>query len=794
MAKLNLNEINEQIRLINKELGNLDSKKFGAGQIKEATAELNRLRRELNSVNSDIDYFGTSLKNSIQELQKANFALGQSKKSFKSLVGIAEDFGQVLNGQASMTDKEIKKKKALAALEFKRLKHALTYGNLSKEQTAEIENRVAQEQEYMDALQDVIDFQDRINAHSGVKIFGGLEEISNAIPGLKNFTSAFKDASDAAKEVAMNNEVNDRIANDIYEAKLKQRQLDKEALKTGKGLTQEAIERLGLQDKLISKDGEAIQGASAAAKAKKMGLGDADFSKISKSAQKPMNSMMAGIKSLGKSLLKSLGPLYLLKELVDAIKATDKAAASMAKEFGMTYNQALGLNQQMTQIATSSKELFVTTKGVRETFEGINRALGTASMPAEDVLVSFTKLREMSGFTAEELNGIFRILAGTNKEVDDITGQVLAQAEISATQLGVKINEQKVLKELNKVSAATTLSFAKNPKLIAEAVATAQALGLELGKVEGIAEQLLDFESSIENELQAELLLNKDINLEKARQAALNNDLATVAKEISEQVGSSAEFAEMNRIQQDALAKSVGMNREDLAETLLLQEQLSHLTEEDAKAATAKFEKLKAQFGVQEAQRILEQEGVEGLEKQVGAQERFNQTIEKLKEVFVTVANAIMPIIDIVAQVMGAIGSVLSALDPIIQTTLVGVSIITDLVRGITTGFGLWGDFGGFTSTAKQIEATEISTTKNWGAKNLGFTEGGRSANETMMAAGGIVTGPTRAVVGEAGPEAVVPLSDNSPMIKQANETNTLLRELIGKTPEYSPLSLYQVQ
>ncbi len=47
------------------------------------------------------------------------------------------------------------------------------------------------------------------------------------------------------------------------------------------------------------------------------------------------------------------------------------------------------------------------------------------------------------------------------------------------------------------------------------------------------------------------------------------------------------------------------------------------------------------------------------------------------------------------------------------------------------------------------------------------------------MATGGIVTGPTRAIVGEAGPEAVVPLSDNSPIIKQANETNTLLKQLI---------------
>ena len=108
MIKNNLSEINEQIRLIKKELGQLDFKKFSDGQLKSANEELSKLRRELNSVNSDIDYFGQSLKGSIQELQKANFSLGQSKKSFKSLVGIAEDFTQVLNGQATLTSKEIK--------------------------------------------------------------------------------------------------------------------------------------------------------------------------------------------------------------------------------------------------------------------------------------------------------------------------------------------------------------------------------------------------------------------------------------------------------------------------------------------------------------------------------------------------------------------------------------------------------------------------------------------------------------------------------------------------------------
>tara|TARA_B110000444_G_scaffold73690_1_gene69238 strand:+ start:1976 stop:4363 length:2388 start_codon:yes stop_codon:yes gene_type:complete len=795
MAKNNLSEINEQIRLIKKELGQLDFKKFSDGQLKSANEELSKLRRELNSVNSDIDYFGQSLKGSIQELQKANFSLGQSKKSFKSLVGIAEDFTQVLNGQATLTDKEISKKKALAALEFKRLKHAAAYGNLSKEQLSEVNSRIKQEEEYMNALKDVEDFQSKINSQSGTRLFGGLEEIANAIPGLNKFSSAFKDASKAARDVAMDNEVNARIEDDIYGAKLNQRKLDEEALKTGQDLSQDAIERLGLEDKLLDKNGKKLSGTAASKKAGKMGVGPDDFSKISKGAAKPMSSMMAGVKSLGKNLLKSLGPLYLLKELVDAMKGIDAASSKMAKEFGMTYDSALAMNESFTDMATTSGNIFITTKGIRETFEGINSALGTASMMSEDMAVSFTRLRTMSGFTNEELQGISRLQLGTSKTTDDITGQFLAQAKVSAIKNGVLLNEQKLLKDIGKVSAATTLSFGKNPGLIGDAVSTAKSLGMELDKVESIAGSLLDFESSIEAELQAELLIGKDLNLEKARQAALNNDLATLAKEIAKQAGSAAEFTAMNRIQQEALAGAVGMSREELASTLLLQEQLKGLTEEDAALATKKFETLKGQVGEAEAMRILEEKGVAAMNNQVGVQDKFNATIEKLKEVFVIVGNAIMPIIDIIASVFSLIGGIMKLLDPIIQTTLVGVALIEDLIRGISTGFGLFGDFDGSfegSATQKRIAATEVSTSKNWGATNLGVTGEGQSANAAMMAKGGIVKGPTRAIIGEAGPEAVIPLSGNTPAIKVDNsETNNLLRVIADKL---TTVDMYEIQ
>ena len=53
---------------------------------------------------------------------------------------------------------------------------------------------------------------------------------------------------------------------------------------------------------------------------------------------------------------------------------------------------------------------------------------------------------------------------------------------------------------------------------------------------------LLDFESSITAELEAELLLGKNINLETARQASLNGDLVTVAEELRKEAGDYNDF------------------------------------------------------------------------------------------------------------------------------------------------------------------------------------------------------------------------------------------------------------
>jgi hypothetical protein len=330
----------------------------------------------------------------------------------------------------------------------------------------------------------------------------------------------------------------------------------------------------------------------------------------------------------------------------------------------MSYNEASSMRNELQSVANLSGDVFITSKGLQESLMAINAELGTNVMLNTENLETYTLLREAAGLTMEDQKGIVALTNATKGNAEEITKEFLGAARATATNNKAVLNEKTLLKDISNISAATTLSFGKDAGLIGDTVATVKALGLEMGKVEGIADSLLDFESSIESELSAELLLNKNLNLEKARQYALNNDLAGVAREIAEQAGSSAEFGEMNRIQQEALAKAVGMSREDLAKTLFVQEQIGNVSKEEADLREQRINKLQAEgLSNEQIKKKLGEESFESLKNQASVQERLNKSVEKLREVFISIAGPVMqlisPIIDLLIPALAGISYIL---------------------------------------------------------------------------------------------------------------------------------------
>lgn len=650
----------------------------------------------------------------------------------------------------------------------------------------------------------------KIKDNFGVSTFSTLANAVKSVPGITAFAAPFEAASEAALNTSQDIE---------------------HSLKTGEGLTKDMVKKLGLADQLQSKSGETLSGAAAAKKFDKLGKPDGK-KLLGTIDRKGFMSAMSGIKSLGKSLSAALGPAALLAALLKALISSDKAAADMAKSMNMTYSEALATRRELTEGATASFNNFVTTKGMQESLMAMSSTLGTNTMLNNEMLVQMTEMREMAGFTNEELAGIGAISLTTGKSMNDITGEFMAQAKMSAMQNGVLLNEKTLLKEIGKVSAATTLSFGKNPALIADAVATAKSLGMELDKVDAIAGSLLDFESSISNELEAELLLNKDLNLEKARQAALNNDLATVAKEISEQAGTSAEFAEMNRIQQEALAKSVGMSREDLAQTLFVQEQLAGATGDEAKEQESLLNARIKEVGLAQAQKELAEGGVEGLRDQAGMADKLAATMSKVQELFIAIADPILvlfdalsPVLDLVGGIVsgfmmvasaigegiGYVGNLADSLGPIkyILKGIAGVAIVlaSMLAYGALAGIPVVGPVLGAAAAAlvltkgfsKLAEGEKVGDMYSSNGKTMvSPAEGGLfqlSSNDEFAAAPGLGqmlsnnSNPQSTTV-----ESKTDMNETNGLLKQLIATNSQGYSKLDKKQEISPVGLYEVQ
>jgi hypothetical protein len=432
-----------------------------------------------------------------------------------------------------------------------------------------------------------------------------------------------------------------------------------------------------------------------------------------------IGALGAGVKNLGFQLVSSaLNPANLLlgaiTGMVAAVMGVDKATGELAKSMNLSYSEALNARKELTSIADASGDAALNTKRLQETLTYVNNDLGTSGTLNKENLKTFTKLREQAGMSNESIQSMnkYSMVMGGSLEKNVVNFQ--AQAKSQSMGAGVALNTKQLMEEMVNVSNRTKMSIEGGAEGLAKAAVNAKLMGSNMAQVAAIADSLLDFESSIEKELSAELLTGKNLNLEKARTAALNNDMATVAAEITKQAGSAAEFGKMNRIQQDAIAAAMGMSADGMADMLFEQEALKSIGQSLNDEEQRAFDLAKEKYGVEEASRMLKSkaqgEGIEGLVNQQSMQEDFNQSIESMKEIFVDIAQNVIPLIQMALEpIMFVISSIASGIGLFINSLkegkplaialaavlgIMAIPLIVSAISGIFAAFSMLGPLG----------------------------------------------------------------------------------------------------
>ena len=435
---------------------------------------------------------------------------------------------------------------------------------------------------------------------------------------------------------------------------------------------QDEIEKgTGIGGKLLGGFDDVLNKVGGGKFAKALGLGDAvdEGKKLSATLTKGGTKVAtAGDKTkvlgkmlgtVGKSLMKALGPLALLAELFKGIMQADKEIVQLQKNTLATREAAAGFRNQLSQAAAVSGNLNITGTKLLETFNSINDTLGFINSFSTDTLVSTTKLVKQVGLQQETANALAALSERQGESTEENFENVVGTTLEMQKQSGIQITQQKIFDTIAKTTGIIRANLGSNPVEIGRAVQAAAEFGAELEQVARAGEALLNFEQSIEKELQAELLLGRDINLERARAAALQGDQVTLAQELQKQAGGFADFSAMNVIQQNALAESLGMQADELADILYKQD----LQTKGAENIRAEL----AATGQEDAIRALESQS---------AADKLNATFDKLKSLFADLGVAFSPLLGIVVDLVGLLNLVIAPIADIINIIVRGTQFL----------------------------------------------------------------------------------------------------------------------
>ena len=634
-------ELQELVRLYKVLDGLTDTAAQNAAQqaqaIGNAANELTRLRREYADFTSDIGSAIKSFKEITSEFDKQRKGINDSKKAYNSLDSITQKLQYHQKGISSLSSQELK--------------------NLQKKVEQQQDNLKIAQDTLQENRRNLIQEQNRLR-QGGLLTAGEQKRYNQNIASLQEIRKAQRVNNELLDEqnIAMT-----QLNESLGEAARREKEIEKSMGITGtlmKGMSKIPFlgDLPGMSGVLseVEEDIRHIQVDTGKSVSRTEAMGMA-FKK------------MGPVIKAGLTDPLTVG-LFIFNQLKEAFKAIDSGAGELAKNMNISYDEALSFREELSIVARQSDSIFVTTKALGETYSAITNALGANVKISAKELELFTELREQAGFTNEEIVSLSKLTALTGKSAKEVSSNFLGSAKALSIQKGLSINVKQLLKETANVSNSIKLSLGGSETSLAKAMVSAKGLGTSLEKVDQIAGSLLQFEESISSELEAELLTGKELNLETARYAALTGDIATVAEEIRKQIGGSVEFSKMNRIQQEAFAKAVGMSREELANTLVEQESLSKLgralTDEEKRA----YEFAKQKYGEEEAARMIGEGQLDNLMQQQSVQERFNASVEKLKDIFVSIAD-------------GPIGTILSAFATLLSNT--------HLMKGLLAGLGV---------------------------------------------------------------------------------------------------------
>ena len=241
--------------------------------------------------------------------------------------------------------------------------------------------------------------------------------------------------------------------------------------------------------------------------------------------------------------------------------------AEKVDKIGETFgSMALGLNGIGRTLTDHENELVKIGYSLEDSLSltyGLSDQFGIATDEAANMAHKILDSGKAMGLNVEESQQLF----GTLMSIGQLSQQQAEHLAESTYQLAAQnnVNPSAVMKDIAQSGELIAKFGAKNLDQIKATAVQAKKLGLNLSTVDKISSSLLNFQESISAEMEAEMMIGKDLELMEARKLMAQGKTKDAMDIILSQLGDENDFNDMNVYQREALAAALGVDVDEMA-------------------------------------------------------------------------------------------------------------------------------------------------------------------------------------------------------------------------------------
>lgn len=344
--------------------------------------------------------------------------------------------------------------------------------------------------------------------------------------------------------------------------------------------------------------------------------------------------------------------------ILGAANRLNSKIKEISAELGTSNMQSYEFFKNAMNAQTQYDNMYASLRDVRDVQKGILGDSGILLQVNDKALASIADNAKNIGVSTEAAGAFTEALR--TKGATDVEAANLMAASLELADKSKFIMPQSVIDDIAQnveFSAKYFSGINKDSKSakqnLVDTNLQVKALGLNFQKAAKMTQHLLSFEQSITAEVEASVALGRHVNIGKARELLLQDDIGGAMEQMMNEMGGYDAFQnDMDFAQRQLLANAVGMEVSELEKSLYLRDKIGITNEEALNAAMKNSDYLDKVAG-----KDVELYKIEA--KKVLAAERFNTAVEKVSVAFksslLPILEAIIPIVDRIAWVINGI-------------------------------------------------------------------------------------------------------------------------------------------